>query len=419
MEKLAIIGAGISGLTAANLLKDRFNTTVFEKSNKPGGLIKCDKIDGNLYHMVGGHIFNSKRQDVLDLFWSFFKKEEEFTKSLRDARIAIPKEKVNDFNLIGYPIEDHVYQLEEEIQKSFIDDLIQMISSTDKKAPQNFEEFLKTNFGETLYKLYFKPYNEKIWKNELSKISLSWLEGKLPMPKPKDILFRNFSRQQERNFVHSSFYYPKNNGSQFIADRLAKGLNIRYNSDIKAIEFNSNKWIINSKKFDNVIFCGNIKDLDVILKGTETIKPYVTDINNLEFHGTTTALCTIDEMNYSWIYMPDKRHSSHRIIGTGNFSKNNNGSDKLSVTLEFTDYKSKEEIQNELKLIPYTPQYIAHRYTKYTYPIQDKNTRELIRNIKEPLAKNNFYLLGRFADWEYYNMDTAIGAVLDLNKNLA
>ena len=30
--------------------------------------------------------------------------------------------------------------------------------------------------------------------------------------------------------------------------------------------------------------------------------------------------------------------------------------------------------------------------------------------------KDDFYLTGRFADWEYYNMDVAMGAAMDLCK---
>lgn len=35
------------------------------------------------------------------------------------------------------------------------------ISNANSTPPKNFEEFLKIRFGETLYELYFKPYNEK------------------------------------------------------------------------------------------------------------------------------------------------------------------------------------------------------------------------------------------------------------------
>ena len=66
MQKIAIIGAGVSGLSAAHFLKDKYEVTVFEKEDRPGGLIKCRRVNGSLFHTCGGHVFNSKRQDVLD-----------------------------------------------------------------------------------------------------------------------------------------------------------------------------------------------------------------------------------------------------------------------------------------------------------------------------------------------------------------
>ena len=67
MKKIVVIGAGVSGLSIARLLVDGGNkVTVIEKEDKPGGLIKCDNINGCLYHKVGGHVFNTKRKDVLE-----------------------------------------------------------------------------------------------------------------------------------------------------------------------------------------------------------------------------------------------------------------------------------------------------------------------------------------------------------------
>ena len=55
-----------------------------------------------------------------------------------------------------------------------------------------------------------------------------------------------------------------------------------------------------------------------------------------------------------------------------------------------------------------------HEYHQYTYPIQDTHTREMIQSLKEYLAHYDFYFTGRFADWEYYNMDIAMGAAMDM-----
>lgn len=147
------------------------------------------------------------------------------------------------------------------------------------------------------------------------------------------------------------------------------------------------------------------------------ISSYTVDIENLESHGTTAVFCEINQNSYSWMYMPSKEHESHRIICTGNFAETNNEAGKLTGTIEFTDEISKEEIIDNLSRIPFAPKYLTHHYEKYTYPIQNDTTRIMIGNLKKELEVNGVYLLGRFAEWEYYNMDVAIGAAIDLNKS--
>jgi protoporphyrinogen oxidase len=412
VSKIAIIGAGISGLSIAQMLKDKNEVIIFEASDRPGGLIKCDRINGNLFHRTGGHVFNTKRTDVLDWFWNFFDKNYEFTKTNRNAVVSMP-----DKNLIPYPIENHVYLLDENIVLSIIQDLIKLIREG-KKEPQNFEEFLRYRFGETLYEIYFKPYNEKIWRNNLANIPLTWLEGKLPMPTVEEILLSNIKRVEEKSFVHSSFFYPQQDGSQFIADRLAKGLNIKYNTRVNSVKRVESKWLVNGLEVDKVIFCGNIKQIPKLLSNQIDISAFIKPIEGLESHGTSAVFCEIEQNPYSWVYMPSKEYQSHRIICTGNFSKSNNAAEKMTATVEFTDGITLEEVKENLKKIPFSPKYLAHHYEKYTYPIQNKSTKEMIGKFKEKLATENFYLLGRFAEWEYYNMDAAMGTAMDLQRNL-
>ena len=405
IKKIAVIGAGVSGLSIAQLLSDRAEITVFEKENRPGGLIKCDRINGILYHRIGGHVFNSKNEKVLDWFWRFFDKDNDFTKAERNAVISMPSG-----NTVGYPIENHVYQLSDDIIKNFIADIQSMILSASPK-PHNFEEFLKQRFGNTLYGLYFQPYNEKIWNNTLSQVPLSWLEGKLPMPTIAEMLYNNFVHVKEMQMVHSSFFYPKHGGSQFLADTLAKGISIRYNTDINNITKEGKGWNIGGEHFNAVVFCGNIKQLPQSVEGID-LTPFHSSIDALQYHGTTSVLCEVETNPYSWIYLPDRSYRAHRIICTGNFSSSNSPTGKSTATIEFTDHISREEIKDNLQKMPFSPQYITHHFEPYTYPIQDQNTKALIAIIKSTLEPENFYLCGRFADWEYYNMDAAINAAM-------
>lgn len=411
--KIAIIGGGISGLSCGQLLRKKgYEVKIFEKDDRPGGMIKCDMVNGSLFHRTGGHVFNTKRDDVMEWFWSFFEKEKQFTKAIRNSSVFM-----EDGKVIPYPIENHSYLLNQEIGLSIIKDWVKMAQNL-SRTPSNFEEFLKGQFGDTLYELYFQPYNEKVWRRDLTKVPLSWLEGKLPMPTVEEMIYNNIYHVKEDSFVHSSFFYPVKGGSQFIANRFAEGLNIVCNSEIKKIEVNKQEIIIGGELFDKLIFCGNIKDLPQIIVGRVDLSGYIQPIENLEYHGTTSVFCEIERNPYSWIYMPSREHQSHRIICTGNFSENNNALGCMTATIEFTDYISKDDIIDNLKRIPLSPKYITHHYEQYTYPIQDKDTRNMINGLKDILQESGIYLCGRFAEWEYANMDVCMGYAMDLTNSI-
>ncbi|MEJ7682718.1 MAG: NAD(P)-binding protein [Segetibacter sp.] len=122
MRKEAIvIGSGISGLSISRMLSGKYDVKVLEKSDKIGGLIKCDRIGGNLFHRVGGHVFNSKNQNVLDWFWKHFDRDNEFLQATRNAKILM-----ND-RLLGYPIENYLYQLPEEDLRTITGELIAIL----------------------------------------------------------------------------------------------------------------------------------------------------------------------------------------------------------------------------------------------------------------------------------------------------
>lgn len=406
LQHVAIIGAGISGLSVARMLKAKGHAvTVYEKEATPGGLVRCENVDGILYHCVGGHVFNSRNQSVLDWFWQQLDKKD-FDLATRHAVVSL-----HDGSRVDYPIENHLYQMSSKLRDAILDDLLK-IAAEGYPQDSNFDDFLRHRFGETLYHEYFAPYNRKIWRRPLTDVPLSWLEGKLPMPSVKQILAANIGQEKEMQMVHSTFHYPRQGGSQFVADSLAAGLDIRYNSPVEKLHrLSSGRWLINNQEADSVIFCGNIKQLPEMLKGMEI---NLSGVEELEFHGTTSVLCEVEANPYSWIYMPSEAHESHRIICTGNFAVSNSPVGMSSATIEFSEEMDKEAIEEQLKRIPFSPRYITHRYTPCTYPVQNENTRSIIDDAKATLATHHIFLLGRFAEWEYYNMDAAMEAAMKL-----
>ena len=403
-----VIGAGVAGLAIAQLLNKDNEVIVLEKDDRPGGMIKCDRVEGSLFHRTGGHVFNTKSEDVMKWFWSFFDQEKDFIKAVRNSSVVM-----DDGKLIPYPIEYHADLLGKETGAKIVADLVEMARHQDHE-PSNFEDFLKGRFGRTLYELYFKPFNWKVWRRDLTKVPLSWLEGKLPMPTVEEIIFANIYHVEESQFVHSSFYYPKEGGSQFLADTFAKGLDIMYNTAVTSVQKTETGWKVNGQEADRIVFCGNIKQLPHLVGHAIDISSFANAIDALAYHGTTAVFCQIDQNPYSWLYQPSMNHLSHRIICTGNFSASNNANGKMTGTIEFTDEISQADILEQLKKIPFHPSYLTHHYEKYTYPIQDSGTRTMISSLKQTLEPEGFYLCGRFAEWEYANMDVCMGYAMDL-----
>jgi protoporphyrinogen oxidase len=401
--RIAIIGTGISGLSAARLLSNNHIVTLFEKTNNIGGLIRCSKEEGHLYHRVGGHVFNSKNKEVLHWFWQFFNCEEEFNETKRNAKIWI-KGKV-----VGYPIENYLYEFEESLSSQIVEELLD--THNNKGGSVNFKDFLISNFGKTLYELYFKPYNEKLWQQNTANMPLDWLEGKLPMPDIKDIIMANIHRTNEEKMVHSCFFYPKENGSQFIIDRLAKDLFIQVDKKVTSLVKSDDRWLINEREeFDSVIYTGDIRRLSELVEFSNELD---FDTSLFRSNGTSNCLCETDSTDLSWLYIPDKEFKAHRIIYTGNFSDFNNAKAKRkSCVVEFSGKVDEAIMKEEIKKLPGNLNFIRSNYEANSYVIQSPQTRKVIQKIKEEYEPQGLYLLGRFAEWEYYNMDKCIESAM-------
>jgi protoporphyrinogen oxidase len=401
------------------MLSQKCDVKVLEKANTAGGLIKCERIEGNLFHKVGGHVFNSRNQQVLNWFWQYFDRDLEFLQAKRNAKILM-----ND-SLIGYPLENFLYQLPSEQIVPIITELLDLLKKEkrdDINKYDNFKDFLIGNFGEHLYNLYFGPYNSKIWNTDISKVPLEWLDGKLPMPKIAEVILSNIIKKEESTMVHAFFYYPKVLGSQFIINRLAEGQEITLSYEVNRIALqNDGKLIINDvMRADSIVYTGDIRRLNSIVDIEDAaLSKALSAVISLPSNGTSNVLCETDDTDLSWLYLPENKFKAHRIIYTGNFSDtNNNASGRKTCVVEFSGKQDQQLMISELQNLPGNLKALAFNYEPNSYIIQQKGTRDKVTELKMLLGKYNIYLLGRFAEWEYYNMDKCIEGAMELSQHL-
>jgi len=242
------------------------------------------------------------------------------------------------------------------------------------------------------------------------------------MPQIAETLLSNIIKKEEKNMVHSTFFYPIYNGSQFIVDRLAEGLDINISYTVTSIETENDMLSVNSGayKADRLVYCGDIRRLSDIIKISDSeVNASLESVKSLLSNGTSNVLCETDDNDMSWLYLPDTKYLAHRIIYTGNFSKTNNGTNRTTCVVEFSGKHTQENLLKEISLLPGNLRAISFNYEPNSYIIHDLNTGNKIKTLKTQLQKYNIYLLGRFSEWEYYNMDKCIEGAMKLASSLS
>lgn len=407
-RKLGIIGAGISGLAVGRLLKNDYDITILEQNDSCGGIARTKTVNGKTYHLTGGHCFNSKFEEVLNFVFNEVLPKEQWNLIPRNSNIILK-------NLdIKYPIEFSIKEIHDknpELAKDIVKDFIQATES----PSDNLHDWFVNNFGKTLAELYFIPYNEKIWKMDSKKMSPLWIEGKIPQPDKDSFISGLFSSESDK-MPHRYFYYPKTNNQNTFIEALASGVEdrIQYNVIVKSVEKIKNKWVVNGAvEFDEIISTMPLNGLKYIL-GIQN--PEIQNqFDLLKFNKVSTLFWENNgSVKQTWTYIPDADSIFHRHIHIGNFMVPAQNTTITEAIGEFT----REEMIAAGKKFEYLKQPLDFHVSNHAYVVYDKNCAKARTAILSYLEKNGLHTLGRFGEWEYYNMDVCIKSAIELSKKL-
>ncbi|MFN9623331.1 MAG: NAD(P)/FAD-dependent oxidoreductase [Cyanobacteriota bacterium] len=168
MMKIAIIGAGPAGLTAAYVLaKAGFRPEIWEADPLYVGGISRTVVYKGFRFDIGGHRFFSKSSEIEDL-WSEILPSDMIVRE-RLSRILYQKK------FYQYPLE--ASEVISNLGKS--EALLCIASYLRQKLRrsnniQNLEDWVTHRFGHRLYRTFFKTYTEKVWGTSCRNISADW-----------------------------------------------------------------------------------------------------------------------------------------------------------------------------------------------------------------------------------------------------
>lgn len=434
-KNIVIIGAGPSGLACGYHLVNRDSESslvIIDKNKSVGGLSRSIK-HKRFFFDIGPHRFYTKNKDINNLWHNLLGKNFHIVK--RQTRILYKD------TLFEYPI-----KASNIIQRLGIIILLQSffsyISAKIKwigKKPKTFEEWISKSFGETLYRIFFKTYTEKVWGIPCSEIDAKWASQRIKNLNFAEVILQNipFGKKKQVKSLVEKFHYPRN-GAGMMYEKMAEEIlknnaTIELQSEVVEI-YHQNKKITQVKYKKN----GHTHTLPVkylfssmpITRFISALNPkppshIVRAANKLYFRDHITVNFIIkgpSTFKDQWIYIHSPQVKMSRVTNYNNFSNREAACYSLSVEyFAFKDdllWRSSDQslihlAQQELEqshlvdINKITDSFITREEDSYpTYYLGYETYFQKVKEYAESFV--NLQLIGRGGMYKYNNMDHAM-----------
>lgn len=398
--KYLILGAGPSGLTLANRLKQMGETSFFvlEKEKEAGGLCRSTQVDGSPFDIGGGHFLDVRRPKVNEFLFQFMP-EEEWEKFDRDSRIAV------NGDVISHPIEANIWQMKLENQVEYLKSIAVAGCNLKEEMPQEFVSWIYWKLGDKIAENYMIPYNQKMFGEDLNQLGTYWLE-KLPNVSFEETLLSCLTKKAYGEQPgHAQFFYPKKYGYGELWLRMAEEIKgqIQYDASVHAIDFDTNT--VTTKE-------GETYSADVIIstipwmefaKITGMPQELKEKIGHLKYSAVQTAYFPDNlDTEAQWVYYPDPELSYHRILVRHNFCNGSKG--------YWTECNSTRVDETTESTFQYMNQ--------YAYPLNTIGKPEIMKELLEWAKTRRVYGLGRWGEHQHYNSDLVVELALKMAEEL-
>ena len=379
-----VVGAGFAGATIAERVANELNkkVLVIDKRDNIGGNM-YDYIDENgiLIHKYGPHLFHTNLENVYNYlkgFGEWFFYEHRVLGKVNGKIVPIP------FNITS---------IEKSFDKEKADKLIGILKrefGTEKKIPilelRKYPDKDVNGLAEYIYENVFLYYTMKQWNQTPDEIDPN-VTNRVPV----------FVSKDDRYFQDKYQFMPKGGYTKIFEKMLdSKNIEVRLGVDAKEVlTVKDNKLYFEGQEFKGtVIYTGAIDEVFDYEYGS---LPY----RSLQFEFETINKEYFQEVGT--VNYPTKEDKFTRIT---EFKHMTMESPKTPKTTIMREYPCAYDRNSEKVNIPY-------------YPIVNDDNLELYNKYLEKASKiPNFYLIGRLAQYKYFNMDLVINEALKLFEKL-
>jgi protoporphyrinogen oxidase len=421
--RICIGGGGLAGLSLAYFLRGLSNVVLVEANSRVGGLLRSEAVNNFIFDTGGAHIIFSRDRDVLNFIVETIGG---VVKHRRDARIFY------NGRFIKYPFENGIYMLDPEERFEILLDFVNNLLRRERgelKKPENLEEWFYYVFGKAISRKYLIPYNLKIWKKSLKKISAEWVNDRVPNPPISDILKGAVGIPTEGYLHQLEFYYPEDGGIEVLAKSLLEKISgkvaVAAGMRVESIKIGRGEITVrtNSKSIKCDIFINTIP-LPELIKAINNAPEHIIKLTKkLKYNSLIVVGAGLKNSfkPYHWIYFPQRKVTFHRVAAISNLTSK--PGEHASIVFETsTPPNSKlwrlnnneiiEKILGEaekLELLKREDVEIAKIWRwNYAYIIYNNEYSKVLNEILNYLSEISLHTTGRFGLWKYLNMDQVI-----------
>ena len=413
-----ILGAGLAGLSAAFHLPPG-ETLVVEREAEPGGLCRTRRVEGFFFDCTGHLLHLGKgpvREMVLGLLPRAFRSVERracvFSKGL----------------FTGYPFQANTHGLPPEVVRECVVGFVESLMRKGREEePANFRDWVLATFGEGFARHFLFPYNEKLYRVDLTEMECGWVSWSIPRPTLDEVIRGALGAEVRGLGYNARFLYPRKGGISCIPEALsARCGTVRTGCSVRSVDPRERRAVLEggeSVEYERLI---STLPLDALLR---ILKPLPEGISR-QAPGRLRAVRVIN-MNLGvdrkevlpchWAYFPEPEFPFYRVGSPTNYSDHvaPGGCSSLYVEVarrrdEPVDQEAlQEEVLEGLRragILRRSDRVLVRETVvlEPAYVIHDHFRREALPGILKRLEEQEIFSIGRFGAWEYGTMESAL-----------
>lgn len=446
---VAIVGAGVTGLSLAYLLLERgIGVRVYEAAPHSGGLAATMRRDGFAFDL-GPHEFVSDNPALKELL----------TRVCGDELMVVNKRVAQFFRgrALSYPFEisDVVRSMGLALSARIVFEALTAPLRKHAGADRNFETWTRAHFGPTLYDVYFGPYTRKVWGVAPTELDVATAKSRISVDSAWELMKKTvahhlFGREEFEN-PHSelrhSFLYVRHGigrlqehfeqrvramGGEIVFDRRLAGLDVEA-SRVRALSFADGT---RDEDFDYVVSSAPLPHVAKLALGESDAR--VAAARKLPFRGMVFVFLRVKQpktADYHWTYFPEPGCPFQRTTEFAHFGADMSPEGCTGLAFEIAANPG-EPMWNEAderltKLC--VDEYVRLGWLKpenvlgadvlrvpHAYPIQVRGFRETADSLIDALADlENFVTIGRQGLFRYCNINECLEMSIEVAQAIA